>query len=87
MGAVQWAGTVAAALIAIGTLLRWTLRRLLIATRWASAVITLPETVHHLSQSVETLTTSVDTLSTAVERLQNPTPSHEETFRVPVFPL
>lgn len=67
MGTLQWAGTAAAALIAIGTLLRWTVRRLVQSARWVSAVIELPETVDRLGQSVDTLTTSVNTLARVVE--------------------
>jgi ABC-type sulfate transport system permease component len=65
---LQWAGTAAAALIAIGTLLRWTVRRLVRGARWIGAVIELPETVDRLGASVDTLTTSVNQLAHAVEQ-------------------
>jgi hypothetical protein len=63
---LQWAGTAAAALIAIATVLRWTVLRLVRSARWVNAVIDLPETVDRLTTSVDTLTTSVDTLAAAV---------------------
>jgi ABC-type sulfate transport system permease component len=75
MGTLQWAGTAAAALIAIGTVLRWTLRRLVRGARWVAAVIELPETVDRLSLAVGTLTTSVDVLSRSVNGLS---PATEE---------
>lgn len=84
MGGLQWAGTAAAALIAIGTVLRWTVRRLVRGARWAAAVIELPETVDRLSASVDTLTTSVDTLSRAVDGMNQTTT--EENHRA-VLPL
>jgi hypothetical protein len=83
MGTLQWAGTAAAALIAIGTVMRWTLRRLVRSARWVAAVIELPETVDRLSMAVCTLTTSVDVLSRSVDGL---TPATEETSRA-VLPL
>jgi hypothetical protein len=67
MGDLQWVGTAAAALIAIGTVLRWTVRRLVRGVRWVGAVVELPETVDRLSTSVDTLRVSVDRLSVAVE--------------------
>jgi hypothetical protein len=66
MFTLQWAGTAAAALIAIGTLLRWMVRRLVVTARWVSAVIELPETVDRLGDSVDILRTSVDTLSEVI---------------------
>jgi hypothetical protein len=66
MGGLQWAGTAAAALIAIGTVLRWTIRRLVRGARWAAAVIELPETVDRLSTNVRDLTVAVDELSRVV---------------------
>ncbi len=56
MGAVTWAGTVAAALIAVGTVLRWTVRRVMRSARWVSAVVELPAKVDRLSCSVDALT-------------------------------
>lgn len=67
MGALQWAGTAAAALIAIGTVVRWLWLRLMRTARWTAALIELPEHVARLSESVDTLRTSVDTLALAVE--------------------
>lgn len=72
---LQWAGMAAGALIAIGTVLRWTVRRLLRASRWVTAVIALPGTVDRLGQSVDTLTGSVDTLARALHR--HPAPVEE----------
>ncbi|WP_399559105.1 hypothetical protein OG762_52415 (plasmid) [Streptomyces sp. NBC_01136] len=85
MGAVQWAGTVAAALIAVGTLLRWTVRRLVRGAHWAAAVIELPETVERLAVSVDTLTNSVDVLSRAVDGLQDPTTYRRSSDAVSPF--
>lgn len=68
MFTLQWAGTAAAALIAIGTVLRWLVRRLVRGARWVGAVVELPETVDRLSASVDTLRVSVDRLSIAVDR-------------------
>jgi hypothetical protein len=76
---LQWAGTAAAALIAIGTVLRWTIRRLIRGARWTAAVIDLPDTVERLAVSVDTLTNSVDVLSRAVDGLQNPVTYHRST--------
>jgi hypothetical protein len=70
MFTLQWVGTLAGALIAVGTVLRWTLRRLVRGARWVGAVVELPETVDRLSTSVDTLRTSVDRLSAAVDRPQ-----------------
>jgi hypothetical protein len=67
MGALQWAGTAAAALIAIGTVARWLWLRLTRAARWTSAMVDLPDHVADLSRSVTTLTGSVDRLSAAIE--------------------
>lgn len=72
---LQWAGAVAAALIAIATVLRWTIRRLVRASRWVAAVIELPGTVERLGSSVDTLTSSVDTLARALHR--HPAPVEE----------
>lgn len=69
---LQWAGTVAAALIAIATVLRWTWLRVVRGARWVTAVIDLPETVDRLGGSVDTLTVSVDTLAAALQRLPVP---------------
>jgi hypothetical protein len=66
MFTLQWAGTAAAALIAIGTVLRWMIRRLVLTARWVGAVIELPDTVDRLGDSVDTLRTSVDALSEVI---------------------
>ena len=72
MNWLQIAGTSAGACIAIGTVLRWLLRRLVRGARWVTAVIELPETVDGLRGSVDTLTTSVDTLARAVDGMNTP---------------
>jgi hypothetical protein len=59
----QLAGTAAAALIAIVTVVRWLILRAVRGARWVAALIELPETVDRLGRSVDTLTTSVDVLS------------------------
>jgi outer membrane murein-binding lipoprotein Lpp len=68
-GALVWAGSIAGALIAIGTLARYLLRRLVRAAVWTAAAIRLPETVDRLSDTVNDLTTSVDRLTAAVDQL------------------
>lgn len=70
MGDLQWAGATAAALIAIGTVLRWTLRRLVRGARWAAAVIELPETVDQLRHSVDSLAVSVERLAEEVDQMR-----------------
>jgi len=70
--ALQWAGTAAAALIAIATVLRWLWLRLVRGARWVTAMIELPETIGHLGASVDTLTGSVDTLARALHRHPSP---------------
>lgn len=67
MDTLKWAGTVAGALIALGTVARWAVLRLVRGARWVGAVIELPETVDRLGESVDTLRRSVDRLSVAVE--------------------
>lgn len=67
MGDLTWAGTLAASLIAIGTVARWSLNRLRRTARWTAAMIDLPDQVAELSGNVRTLTASVDTLARAVE--------------------
>jgi hypothetical protein len=62
-------GTLAGALIAIGTVVRYAIRRLIRATVWAAAVVRLPDTLTELS-------TAVGSLAAAVDRLQ-PTPDRE----------
>jgi hypothetical protein len=64
----QWAGTAAAALIAIVTVVRWLILRAIRGARWVAALIELPETVDRLGHSVDTLTGSVDTLAEALHR-------------------
>lgn len=76
-GELQWAGTAAAALIAIATVVRWTWLRIVRYARWARAMTVLPEAVGGLQHSVETLTGSVDTLSRALHR--HPSPIEETT--------
>lgn len=76
MGAdFQWAGTAAAALIAIGTVVRWTWLRIRRGARWVRAMTELPDQIDGLRHSVDTLTGSVDTLSRALHR--HPAPVEE----------
>jgi hypothetical protein len=72
---LQWVGAAAGALIAIGTVLRWAIRRIRRASRWVTAIIVLPETVDRLGHNVETLTGSVATLARALHR--HPAPVEE----------
>jgi hypothetical protein len=67
MGDLNWAGALAASLIAIGTVARWGWIRLRRTARWTAAMIELPDTVAELSSNVRTLTASVDTLARAVD--------------------
>ncbi len=85
MTALTWAGTLAGALIAIGTLARYLIRRVLRAAVWAAAAVRLPDTVTTLADTVTTLTGTVERLTDAVDRLTDPT-SPEEFPRVEVLP-
>lgn len=60
MGAISWAGTVAGALIAVATVLRWTVRRIARSARWITAVVALPATLDRLSASVDALARILD---------------------------
>jgi hypothetical protein len=71
MGALVTAGTIAAALIAIGTLLRWAFRRTIRTATWMSAAIRLPTVVSHLARSVTDLSMSVTDLAESVDRLHH----------------
>lgn len=72
MNALTWAGTLAGALIAIGTLTRYLIRRTVRAAVWAAAAVRLPVTVDRLADTVTTLTGAVDRLTETVDRLQDP---------------
>lgn len=74
MGAVTWAGGLAAALIALGTLARYLVRRTVRALVWVSALVRLPETVDRLAVTVDRLTVSVDHLAAVVDRPAVPEP-------------
>ncbi|MGW3926340.1 hypothetical protein [Streptomyces sp. NPDC005093] len=78
MNALTWAGSAAAALIALGTLLRWLFRRIIRAAVWTSAAVRLPAVVDGLAVSVDSLALSVDSLALSVEQLQHPATYHEQ---------
>jgi len=80
MNTLTWAGGVAGALLAIGTLTRYLLRRAWRAGRWAVAAVRLPDTVDHLAVTVGTLTGAVDRLVTSVDCLQSHDPATLETL-------
>jgi hypothetical protein len=63
---IVWAGGVSGALLAIGTLLRYVGRRLVVTATWTAEIVRLPHVVDGLSQSVDQLTTSVADLSRSV---------------------
>jgi outer membrane murein-binding lipoprotein Lpp len=65
MNALTWAGSAAAALLAIGTLVGYLLQRGLRAAVWVAAVVELPAAVDRLS-------TTVDQLAASVDQLQHP---------------
>jgi len=52
MSAFTWAGTAAASLIAIGTVLRWIIRRAVRASAWIGALVALPSAVADLAAAV-----------------------------------
>jgi hypothetical protein len=68
MGPVMWAGGIAGALLAIGTLTRYLVRRTVRAAVWIAAAVRLPDTVDRLAVTVTALTDSVDRLTAAVDR-------------------
>ena len=69
---ITYAGSVAAALLAIGALLRILFRRLVSTGHWIAAVVRLPAIVADLSTSVGALSSSVGDLSRSVDGLQHP---------------
>lgn len=75
MTGLVWAGTVAGALIAVGTVLGWTLRRLLRLGLWAAAISALPASVEQLGGAVSALSTSVEQLGCRVDQLQDRQPA------------
>lgn len=70
MNALTWAGGVAGAVLAIGTLARYLIRRTVRAAVWAAAAARLPTVVEQLAGTVRTLTDSVDRLTSSVDDLQ-----------------
>lgn len=74
MNTLTWLGTVAGTLIAVGTVLRWTLRRTLRAARWVAAVVRLPDVVDDLAHSVADLSTAVAALSASVDATRHESP-------------
>jgi uncharacterized membrane protein (DUF2068 family) len=68
MNALTWTGTAAGALIAIGTVLRWIIRRAVATGAWMTAAIHLPEEVDRLARSVTALSVAVTDLSTTVRK-------------------
>jgi hypothetical protein len=72
---LTWSGGAAAALLAIGALLRIVFRRLLALGHWTAAVVRLPAIVADLSTSVGDLSRSVTDLSRSVDGLQHPHPA------------
>lgn len=63
MNTLILAGTVSGALVAVGTVLRWTLRRTIRAGTWVAALVRLPREVAALSRSVTDLTDAVQILA------------------------
>jgi outer membrane murein-binding lipoprotein Lpp len=63
VNALTIAGTVAGALIAISTVLHWTIRHAVTAGAWLAAALRLPAEVDRLAASVTRLSTSVDALA------------------------
>jgi hypothetical protein len=63
MSDVTWAGTIAGALIAIATVLHWTVKRAIQLGRWLAAAVQLPEEVGRLALSVTALTVAVQQLT------------------------
>lgn len=76
MNAVTWAGSIAGALLAIGTLVRYVIRRMIRAAVWVAAAVQLPEEVARLSDTVDRLTVSVAALATAVDHLPSESLEH-----------
>lgn len=68
MDALTVAGSIAAALIALGTVVRYLIRRTLRAAAWTAAAIRLPAEVERLSTSVTVLSVSVDRLTESLNR-------------------
>lgn len=72
---ITWSGGLAAALLAIGALVRIVVRRLVSVGHWTTAVVHLPQIVADLSHSVADLSASVTDLSRSVDGLQHPAPA------------
>lgn len=76
MGALVWLGTAAGALIAVGTVLRWTLRRTIRAGAWLAALVRLPYEVAQLADSVHDLTNAVQILAGTIHTHPEETQAH-----------
>lgn len=74
MSALMLLGSLAAALMAIGTLTRYVVRRVLRGAAWAAAAVRLPATVDRLADTVDVLTGTVGRLTTSVDELQQRVP-------------
>lgn len=74
MTAVTWLGSIAGALLAIGTLTRYLVRRTMRAAVWTAAAVRLPSTVDRLAVAVDTLNGTVGRLADSVDRMQHPAP-------------
>ena len=72
---ITYSGGLAAALLAIGALLRILFRRLVATGHWVAAVVHLPAVVADLANSVGALSSSVTDLSRSVDGLQHPQPA------------
>ena len=83
MTALTWAGTVAGALIAVGTLLRWAVRRAIRFGTWAAAAVRLPTVVDDLAHSVTALSASVTTLSSTISAVHPRIPEENPRDLVP----
>lgn len=73
MDAITWAGTVAGALIAVATVVHWTIRRAIRVGTWLAAAVQLPTEVDRLAASVTDLSAAVAVLADTIR----PTTSEE----------
>lgn len=71
MNALTWAGTVAGALIAIATVLHWTVRRAMRLGNWLAAAVRLPDEVDRLAHSVTALSAAVRQLALTGQAVQH----------------
>lgn len=70
MNLFTWAGTVAGALIAVGTVVHWTIRRAIRVGTWVAAAVRLPAEVDRLAVAVTDLAAAVQVLAAT----NHPTP-------------